>query len=219
MRAPRPPGRHGVPLWGLVSAALAPVLLIGGWSLAASVQPRGFDSVRDTISQLAAVGMPHRWVMSAALAGLGLCHVVTAAALRPAAVAGRSVLAVGGAATLLVAANPLPAGGGGSQAHTAAATVAFVALSLWPALARRRHPAEDSDRSDASWQGALGAGPRLVAAVFLTALLLWFFATLRSGSTDVGLSERATAGAQAVWPLAVVLSLRRRDSTLRGRQA
>ena len=28
-----------VPWWGLVSSALAPVLLIGGWTVAAGVQP------------------------------------------------------------------------------------------------------------------------------------------------------------------------------------
>jgi len=30
---------RGVPWWGLVSSAVAPVLLVGGWTLAAGLQP------------------------------------------------------------------------------------------------------------------------------------------------------------------------------------
>jgi hypothetical protein len=45
-----------VPWWGVVSAAAAPVLLVGGWTLAAGLQPGSFDPVADTISALAAVG-------------------------------------------------------------------------------------------------------------------------------------------------------------------
>ena len=50
-------GMQGVPWWGVVSSAAAPVLMIGGWTVAASVQPR-FDPVADTVSALAAPGPP-----------------------------------------------------------------------------------------------------------------------------------------------------------------
>jgi len=39
--------------------------------------------------------------------------------------------------------------------------------------------------------------------------LAWFFTELLMGGQRVGLAERVAAGAQAVWPLAVVLSVRR----------
>jgi len=42
--------------WGLVSVTAAPVLLIGGWTIAASRQPCAFDQVRDTVSALAGLG-------------------------------------------------------------------------------------------------------------------------------------------------------------------
>ena len=42
-----------VPWWGLVSSAAAPVLLVGGWTLAAGLQPGSFDAVAGTISSLA----------------------------------------------------------------------------------------------------------------------------------------------------------------------
>src|SRR5258706_7467233 len=60
-----------VPGWGVLSAGLAPVFLIGGFTVAAAVQPPGFSSVRDTISALAGLGAAHRWLMTAAFVGTG----------------------------------------------------------------------------------------------------------------------------------------------------
>jgi hypothetical membrane protein len=131
---------RSVPWWGLVSSAVAPVLLVGGWTLAAGLQPGSFDAVSATISSLAAEGAADRWVMTLALAGTGACHMITGLALRPAAAAGRLVLMTGGVAIVLVAAFPEPAGDGGSLSHTFWSTVALVALAVWPLAARRRGP-------------------------------------------------------------------------------
>jgi hypothetical membrane protein len=192
-----------VPWWGVVPSLAAPVLLIGGWTLAAAVQPVPFDSVVRTISELAARDTPYRWLMTSALVGVGLSHLATACALGPAAPAGRLVHGLGGLATLLVAAFPLPGGGRSSSAHTAAAAVAFVSLAVWPAFAwtLRRVPGR-----------AVVAvlGPRVSATATCTLLLAlaWFFAEQRGSGQSVGLAERVAAGAQAAWPLAVVLSIR-----------
>ena len=191
-----------VPWWGLVSAAAAPVLLIGGWTVAARRQPDGFDSTSNTISALAALGAQDRWLMTSALAGLGACHIVTALALRPYPRPGRLVLAAGGVATLLVAAFPLPEGDDGSVPHTVVAGIAFVSLSAWPALAWRR-----GARRPAPMRPAVAFS----AATVLLGLLGWFGAELATDGDRVGLAERVTAGAQAIWPLAVVLASRRRD--------
>ena len=43
-----------VPWWGVVSSTAAPVLLVGGWTVAAGLQPRSFNPVTSTISALAA---------------------------------------------------------------------------------------------------------------------------------------------------------------------
>ena len=190
--------RAHVPWWGLVSAAAAPVLLIGGWTLAARRQRGGFDSTVETISALAAQGADDRWVMTLALTGLGLCHLTTAAALRPAALPGRLLLALGGAATLGVAAFPLPSPAGSSAAHTAVAGVAFVSLAVWPAAAFRR---------DAPT--VLTPPVSVAAAVVLSGLVLWFVTTLDSPGAQVGLAERAAAGAQSLWPLAAAWGARR----------
>ena len=132
----------GVTWWSRVSSVLAPVLLIGGWALAASLQPGGFDPRVATISDLAALDATDRWVMTVGIAGTGVCHLVTASGLRSAALRGRVLLGIGGAASLLVAVFPLPAGGGTSSAHRAAAFVAFLLLTVWApyagSLTRRR---------------------------------------------------------------------------------
>lgn len=174
-----------------MSACTAPVALIGGWSWAGSRQPPGYDPVRDTISALAARGAPDRWIMTTGLAVLGVCHIVTAAGLTEAGIGGRALLSVGGAATVMVAALPQPAAG-----HVAAATVGFAALASWPAVTLV--PSRRKAR---------------LAAAGLLALLGWLVVELRRGEL-VGLSERILAGAEALWPLVVVLALiRSRQST------
>jgi len=169
---------------------------VGGWTLSDALQPPGYDPIRDTISALAAVGATDRWVMTSALAGLGVCHVVTALGLRPARLGGRVVFGIGGVATVMVAAFPQPAHGN-SLSHTVAATVAFVALGAWPALAARRRRSAPLLSRSASW----------AASGVLLGLVAWFAAELHGGQR--GLAERAAAGAQALWPLAVVLTTRR----------
>lgn len=189
-----------IPWWAVASAASAPVLLVGGWTLAAELQPAGYDSARDTISALAAEGARDRWVMTSALVGLGACHVMTAAGLGPARCLGRVLLAGGGAATLLVAAFPQSARGS-SSAHSAAATLAFTAMGAWPlAAGRRRH-----------WAPLLTRTASAGAGVLLLGLVMWF--AFGVDGDHRGLGERVAAGAEALWPLAVVLTTRRARAT------
>jgi hypothetical membrane protein len=185
----------GTASWALLSACIAPVAMIGGWTLAAHLQ-HGFDPVRQTISSLAAHGARDRLVMTFALCLLGGCHLATAAGLRPAGVAGRCALALGGMATISVAAFPQPAVGS-STGHVVSATVGFIALACWPVFASRR----------TGWL-VLGRRASIVAAAVMIALLLWFFVDL--SGPDAGLSERFLAGTQSLWPLAVVIGTRGR---------
>lgn len=168
----------------MASAAVAPIVLIGGWTWAAARQPAGYDPVSQTISALAARGATDRWIMTAGLALLGACHLVTAAGLTDAGRAGRALLALGGLATVAVACLPQPAAG-----HVEAAGVGFVALTLWPSVAR-----------------VPGRGVRFAVVALCSAVLIWFASQLGGGSA-LGLSERILAAAQAIWPLVVTLSL------------
>jgi hypothetical membrane protein len=186
------------PRWLLFSAAAALVFLIGGWTAAAALQPPSYDPLRDTISSLAGLGASDRWVMTAAIALLGMCHVVTALGLGAAAIAGRLVYLTGGFAMLAVCALPLPPTGP-STWHGMAAMVGFLTLALWPALAARR---SSTARTDV-W--ALRAGVGVSATAVLFGFLGLFGLTLLTHHW-VGLSERVAAGAEGMWPLVVVIS-------------
>lgn len=194
--------RPSTPWWALLSSAAAPVLLIGGWTLAAHRQRAPFDATRQTISALAGASADDRWIMTVALFGVGVCHVVTAAGLDRCAVAGRAVLAAGGVTTALTAALPLPAAGP-APGHAAAATAAFVTLAVWPALAVR--PGDGSSR-----RGRPGVRPAVAFAAtgVLCALVVWTAVSLRTGDR-AGLAERVTAGAVSGWPLVMALRTRR----------
>jgi len=187
---------RGVAWWGVVSAVAAPVLLIGGWTVAAGLQPR-FDPVADTVSALAAIGATDRWVMSGVFVLVGACYIVTALALRPAKTSGRMILIAGAIAGMLVAANPEHAGGFGSVPHFVFAALGFAGLTLWPAAAAQKNP-------EAPW--GLRAAPAVAAVALQFALLAWFGTELILGAHQVGLAERIMGAAQAAWPLAVVLS-------------
>ena len=173
--------------------------MIGGWTAAAALQDH-FDPVLETISALAAAPSAAPWVMTTGLAVTGICHCVTAAGLRSARPVGRGALALSGIATAAVAALPVDTS---PQAHAVAAAVAFAGLTAWPALASRPGVHLALDRRTG-----------LLATTGLTLLLGWFVLELQQVTPGLGaatgLSERALAGAQSLWPLAVVLLLRTR---------
>src|SRR5260221_9491472 len=77
-------GVRDVPWWGVISSAATPVLLIGGWMVAPGLQPQPFDSVRQSVSALAAPGTAHRGVMSLVFLVVAACYITTALAVRPA---------------------------------------------------------------------------------------------------------------------------------------
>jgi hypothetical protein len=199
------PGGHGllswsvrnVPWWGVLSSALGPALLVGGWTVATRLQPPSFDPVTDTVSALAAVGAADRWVMTLTFLVVGACDIVTAEALRPAGLPGRLILVAGAAGGMLVALNPEHFGG--SVQHAFWATIGFGGMALWPAGAWRRGPSVPWGLRPAVCAGAVAV---------LVALSVWFGAELVTGAGQAGLAERIVGVAQALWPVTVVLSCR-----------
>lgn len=169
--------------WAIVPAGVAPVALIGGSMVAASRQPEAYSSVRSSISALAAQHATDRWIMTAALAVVGICYVATAIGLTEAGPAARALFVLGGAATVVVASSPQP-----DVAHVPAAGTAFVALAIWPVF---------SGVPSRRWA--------LCAAVVMVILLGWFGFQL-AGSW-FGLTERFLADAEALWPLGVAAVL------------
>ena len=184
-----------VPRWALVSSVCAPVLLIGGWTIAALLEGPAYDPVTQTISVLAAYGAPGFWVMSWALLALGVCHLLTAWGLRAAAPAGRVALAGGGVAALAVVLLPAPSSGG-SLRHGSVAVVGFVLLAVWPVLAAQRSVA-------APW--GLRPVPSLAATAVMGVGAGWFlFEIQRHGAA--GVAERLVTSLQSLWPFVVVVS-------------
>lgn len=184
-----------VPWWAVVAAGAAPALLVGGFFVAASLQPASYSPVRDTISELAAQGATDPWVMTTALGALGICYLLIAFGLRPARNAGRVALGSAGLATLLIAAFRQPHHGY-SVAHEAAVVAAISTMCFWPVLgARRRNRAR------------LLTFPASVTATAVTVgLTMWFVFEQHRG--ELGLAERCAAVSAALWLLPVVLTAR-----------
>ena len=187
-----------VPWWGLASSAAAPVLLVGGWTVAARLQSPSYDQVSGTVSELMAVGATDRWVMTTVFLVVGVCYIVTGAALRPGRLAGRLILITGAATGMLVAVNPQPAVGV-SVPHTVWAALGFAGLATWPAWAWRRGP----------WvPWGLRRSACLAAVASQLILLAWFVAEIFTRAGQLGVAERAVGVDQVLFPLAVVLSCR-----------
>ena len=209
--SPGLPALPRIPWWGQVSAVVAPVALTGGWLWAGAIT-RGYDPVRSTISDLAAAGAPTHWLMTIALVITGLAHIVTAVGLKPADIAGRVLLTVGGVATLITAWIPNQIAGRNVVGHMIVAYLAFVALSVWPAVIAL-------NRVDAPLVLRRRFGQ--LVAIGLGVLVLITVADIVTGGATLGLRERVLATAQALVPLAVVvgcvLAERSPATTLAGR--
>ncbi|MFF7163519.1 DUF998 domain-containing protein [Streptomyces sp. NPDC008086] len=186
---------RSVPRWALLSSGCAPVVLIGGWTIAALLEGPAYDPATQTISVLAAYGAAGFWVMTGALAALGVCHMITALGLRPAALPGRLALGAGGAAAFAVALVPPPSSGG-SLRHGSAAAVGFALLAVWPVLAADR-------RRAAPW--GLRPVPSLTATALMLVTAAWFMIEMHQGGA-YGVAERLVTAFQSLWPCVVVAS-------------
>ncbi|MDI3408799.1 DUF998 domain-containing protein [Streptomyces cavernicola] len=184
-----------VPWWAVLSSACAPLLLVGGWSVAEELHGPGYDPVTETISVMAAAGSPGRLVLTGSLFVLGACHLVTALGLRAAAPAGRVALGCGGAAVMGMALVPVPESGG-SLVHGWVVGVGFALMALWPVLAADR---------DGTGPWALRPVLSIVMCLLMGAGALWFLLELHSKGA-AGVAERVVTTVQTLWPFVVVAS-------------
>jgi hypothetical membrane protein len=184
--------------WAIVSAALAPVLLTGGYLVAGALQPASYSPVRKTISVMAGQAGTDRWIMTGGIFLVGGCYLVTAAGLTGVRAATRALLIVAGLAGIGIAASPVPASGA-TPRHLAWTVLGAVTIAVWPAFAARRTSPRPLILSV--------YGSAAVTAVFV-ALLGWLFIQTRDGSV-LGLAERLTSSIQICWPFTVAVTLRR----------
>jgi hypothetical membrane protein len=185
-----------IPWWAVVAASLSPVLLIGGFFVATALQPATYSPIRDTISQLAGQGANDSWVMTSAITAVGLCYLLVALGLYPAASPGRVLLAVGGVTTLLIAGFQDPRLGY-SLGHELAVIATVLTCCTWPIFAaRRQHPAPLLTRTASFAAAGVSLG-----------LAAWY--ALESRGALLGLAERFAAVAPPLWLLAVVVTAQR----------
>jgi hypothetical membrane protein len=182
----------------MASAALLPVVMIGGWLAAEVLQPPSYSPVRSTISGLAGLGGTDRWIMTSALILVGACYFVTAAGLPGVRVPARIVLMVAGLSSIGIAVSPEPVHGSAPQ-HLAWTSLGAVAITVWPAFTARRAPSQPLILR--------ARGAAAVTGVFI-ALLAWLIFETQGG-TALGLAERLVSAVQVTWPLIVALALRR----------
>lgn len=200
---PTPTAAQEVPLrhaawWAPLSAVLAPLVLLVGWGYAGSMTP-GFDRVAQPWSDLWAANAPNRWVMTAAVAAVGACHIATAVGLRPVDPAGRWLLGVGGGFMLLWAATPNHFVGRYFLGHTFSGVLTFACLSLWAAVSARVGPHLPFVLRRPVAASASGIGLLLLVVTFLGII---------TGAPNLGVREGALMVWTALWPLAVVVGAR-----------
>ena len=116
-------------------------MLAAGWTIAAPLQARPYDSVADTVGGLAGIGATDRWVRTLAFAMSGACDILTGLALWPDRTTGRLILMAAGTSGTLLTVSPVRTGDGAPGSHILWAAVAVTALAVWP-VARSHAVAE-----------------------------------------------------------------------------
>jgi hypothetical protein len=188
---------QSVPGWTVVTAALCPVLLVGGWLAGGAVQPTAYSPLQQTMSVLAGQTGTDRWVMTGALFLVGATQIATAAGLREVGLPARLLLVLTGVCTIGVASSPEPAPGP-TPIHLAFAVSCVFTTAIWPIFVARREAAP-------SWPVSIYGCAAVTT--FFAALSAWvLFASIGGG--DLGLAERVTSTVLGLFPLVVVLSLR-----------
>jgi hypothetical protein len=189
----------GVPWWALTAAALSPALLVSAWTLAGAMQPPTYRPLQQTISVLAGPSATNRWVMTAALFGVGGCYFITAAGLTAISGLARLFLVVAGVAAVGLAMSPVPAHGS-TPRHLAWTVVGSISIAGWPAVVRFRGPLGSP---------VLGARSTTTATAVFVVLLGWTIAEAQGGHL-LGLAERLSTSVQICWPLVIAVALQRR---------
>ena len=190
--------------WTLVTAAAAPMVLVGAAIVARAVLTTSYDSWSETLSVLAGRGSG-QGIMTAGFVLSAACQIATAMGLRVVRLSARIALGVAGCCGLAVAAFPVTVSANEST-HLLAAGGGLVALALVPILGM-----------SSAATTPLVCRPRcaLTATLVLCVLVLWVYYEARHG-VFLGLAERLTAVTELAWPLVVVVFARRAEHAING---
>ncbi|MEZ5183845.1 MAG: DUF998 domain-containing protein [Acidimicrobiales bacterium] len=123
--------------WAALGLVVGPVAFVSAWAVGGARTP-GYDPVADAISRIAAVGAPHRSLMTAGFVAYGVAVGVGSAALARSNLSGTwGWAALNAGATLAVAATPLERSEAVDLLHGVAATTGYASITVLPLVAAR----------------------------------------------------------------------------------
>ena len=190
---------HQVSRLLLVLAVLGPIQSVVGWSLSAALWP-GYDSITQTISELASPESPVRYLQSSFFLLGALIDIVVAWKFTVLAKPARVLIFLGGLATIGLTIFPTPLVGV-SEPHRVFATLSFVIFSVWPVFGMR---------FTREWPPIVRPLASIVATLALGAIAIGFLSVWTNPEIHTaGLWERVVTTSQAVYPaLVIILSWR-----------
>ena len=186
------------PLW---AGIVGPAFFIASW-IASGLLRDGYDPVSQSISELAAIDTPDRWIVTSGMIVFGLSAIVFGGRMRHQL--GRragAAMAIAGFASLGVAAFPCSSGCPGAESsgtdmgHLVMAAIHYVAFTSVPFLAAR------------------GDGSFVIAARSLAALAAVALIAQAAGIGPNGLMQRLGLTLNDVWMIGMALvAMRESDS-------
>ena len=185
----------------LIAAIVGPIQSVTGWMLAGSLFD-GYDPVRMTISDLAAVESPTHLLQSSFFILGGTLTIIAAIFARTFSMPGRVALFVAGLCTYGLTIFPTPLNGS-SDLHRIFAIASFVLSAGWPLFAMRF-------RKDAPW--LIRPLFSIIGTIFQTVLALIFLAIWADPTaTTVGVWERVVATSQVLHISLVIILVYRQQ--------
>lgn len=180
-------------------SSLGAIIIFSSATITAELITPGYDTVRQTISELAAGDAPTRNFVTIAFVLTGVCHMLTAFFTPALGIAGRVALFTAGVCSQLVAAFPLPTVAGTSVEHRVSAMLFFVIMATWPLL---------SMRADRELPFLLRPWGAIASTTFIAVFCFIFLGVWSSpNQVAVGLWERVANDIEGIWPAVVVLTL------------
>ncbi|MFM6962817.1 MAG: DUF998 domain-containing protein [Micrococcales bacterium] len=180
----------------VIAAWIGPIQSAAGWIIAASLWP-GYDTVKQTISELASPESPVRGVMSSFFVFGGLLTLIAGLYARTFSLAGRIALVVSALCTFGLTIFPTPLVGH-STPHLVFAITSFVLSAGWPLLAMRSR-ANAPTILKPKWSISIALIQGALAIIFL---IVW----ADPNATNIGVWERIVTVSQALCVSVYVLA-------------
>jgi hypothetical membrane protein len=185
-----------------LSAIAAAVLIFG--TIWQQFTWDNFSPVKQTVSSLAAIGVPSRHGMNAITLAGALLFLAIAIKLDHCGSVGRMFIGLAGIGLIGVTAFPVPSITEDSALHTAAATIVLVLMCLWPAAAHF------GSRSNL-W--AVSIRQSAISTIVMAMVGIFFWVNWLIETPIMGLVERIFLVMQLLFLIAIIGSSKLKLST------